>query len=98
MRKIVLVCAAGASTSMLMKRMNDAAAAQGYDCTVEAHPVSDVADYADADIVLLGPQVRFQLATVREKVSCPVEAIEMRDYGTMNGAGVLEQAKKVLGD
>jgi cellobiose PTS system EIIB component len=31
-------------------------------------------------------------------VSVPVDAINMRDYGTMNGKAVLDQALQLLGD
>ncbi|HIU04727.1 MAG TPA: PTS sugar transporter subunit IIB [Candidatus Coprousia avicola] len=98
MKHIVLMCAAGASTSMLVKRMQQAADAAGYECTVEAHPVSDAAQYADVDVILLGPQVRFQLASVKSKVNCPVEPIDMRDYGAMNGEAVIAQARKAMGE
>lgn len=83
---------------MLVKRMKDAAAKDDYECSIEAHPVTDAAAYADVDVILLGPQVRFQLAKVRSQVNCPVEAIEMRDYGGMNGEGVLAQARKAMGE
>ena len=46
------------------------------------------------DIVLLGPQVRFQKATVEKLVKgrIPVEVMDMRLYGTMNGKAILEDA------
>lgn len=97
MKRIVLMCAAGASTSMLVKRMQQAAEQSGFECTIEAHPVNDAAKYADADVILLGPQVRFQLSAVKGKVNCPVEAIDMVAYGTMNGSAVLDQAQKLMG-
>ncbi len=98
MRHIVLMCAAGASTSMLVKRMRDAAARDGYECSVEAHPVSEAEQYANADVILLGPQVRFQLAKVKGLVNCPVGSIDMADYGAMNGEAVLRQARELMGD
>ena len=61
MKKIVLLCAAGMSTSMLVQRMRENAAQIGYECQVDAYPISDAKRGAsDADIVLLGPQVRFK--------------------------------------
>ena len=100
MRNIVLFCAAGMSTSLLVTKMKEAADAQGYDVTIAAHPIAEAATYGkDADIILLGPQVRFEMDKV--KAACPgkvVEPIEMRLYGMMDGAGVIAQVKKVLGD
>lgn len=99
MKKIVLACAAGMSTSMLVVNMRTAAEAAGYACDIHAYPISDIKDKgADADIVLLGPQVRFQLPKVKGMVPCPVEAIEATAYGTMNGAAVIDHVREVLGD
>ena len=48
--------------------------------------------------MLLGPQVRFQLAKIKGMVSCPVEAIDATAYGTMNGKAVIAHVREVLGD
>ena len=96
---ILLVCSAGMSTSLLVNRMNDAAKAKGIECHIEAHPVGNVRDYGDkADVILVGPQVRFQLKNVQKLYpNKPVEIINMQDYGMMNGEKVLAQAMKLLG-
>ncbi|MBR5340572.1 MAG: PTS sugar transporter subunit IIB [Erysipelotrichaceae bacterium] len=100
MRKIYLFCAAGMSTSVLVKKMQEAAAETNYECEIIAFPVSEVGQHGpEADIILLGPQVRFQLKTVQETVpDKPVEVIEMKDYGMMNGKNVLNTVKEKLGD
>ena len=41
MTKIVLLCAAGMSTSALVRKMKDAAKAEGYECDISAHSVSE---------------------------------------------------------
>lgn len=100
MRKIVLMCAAGMSTSMLVRKMQEAAKAMDYECTIAAYPTSEApTEGKDADIILLGPQVRFQVSKIKSQ--CPgviVEPIEMRMYGRMDGKGVIEFAKAKLGD
>ena len=53
---------------------------------------------AAADICLLGPQVRFNMDAVKKQVSCPVEAIDMKAYGMMDGKAVIEAVRKTLGD
>lgn len=99
MRKIVLACAAGASTSMLVLKMRKAAEQMGYACDVHAYPLADVQEKAaDADVVLLGPQVRFQADKIATFVSCPVEPIDTVMYGMMDGVGVINHVKEVLGD
>ena len=96
MRKIVLVCAAGMSTSMLVKKMQEAAAADNYETDIAAYPIGEV---DTADIILLGPQVRFQLKSVKEKFpDIPVESIDMAAYGMMDGKKVIATVKKTLGD
>lgn len=99
MRTIILLCAAGMSTSALVRKMQDAAKADGYDCEISAHSVSDAKSYESADIILLGPQVRYRLNEVKKLLpNNIVEVIDMKDYGMMNGAGVLKHARQVMGD
>ena len=98
MRKIVLLCSAAMSTSILVTKMQQAAADQGYEVEVSAHSVSEATRVgADADIILLGPQIRFNLANVQQQLpGIPVSVIDMKMYGTMNGAAVIEEVKKIL--
>ena len=94
--KIKLFCSAGMSTSMLVQRMQKAAEEQGLDIFIQAYPEATLADETnDCDIALLGPQVAFQLKkaqAVCEPKNVPVAVIPMKDYGMMNGKGVLEMA------
>lgn len=100
MRKIVLFCAAGMSTSLLVTKMKEAAANMDYEVEINAYPLSEASEKGvDADIILLGPQVRFDLKKVQalfpEK---KVEAIEMRAYGMMDGKAVITRVKQALND
>ena len=94
--KIVLMCNQGMSTSILMKKMKEAAASEGMACDISACPVDLARDKAaDADIILLGPQVRFQQGNIQkifpDKV---VEVVDMRLYGRMDGKAILAFAKE----
>lgn len=95
---ILLVCAAGMSTSLLVNRMNEAAAAKGIGINIEAHPVGSIDQFGDAaDVILLGLQVRYELKNVKAKYpNKPVEVINMQDYGMMNGNKVLDTALKLI--
>lgn len=98
MKTIVLLCAQGMSTSVLVQKMRDAAAAEGFECTIDAHPVAEAEELGKtADCILLGPQVRFELANVQPKVPCPVAVIDMLAYGTMDGKKVLAAARELMG-
>jgi len=61
--------------------------------------VSGIDQYGDsADVILLGPQVRYELKNVKAKYpGKPVETINMQDYGMMNGAKVLDFALELGG-
>ena len=100
MTKIVLVCAAGMSTSLLVEKIKKAAEKKGLDYDVSAHPVAEVSTKAkDADVILLGPQVRFQLNKVKALLpDIPVDAIDMAAYGTMDGDKVISQVQKLVGE
>ena len=66
MKNIVLCCAAGMSTSMLVQRMQDAAQKKGVEVSIKAVPVAEFKDnLAAADIILLGPQVKYEQAKLQ---------------------------------
>ena len=95
MKKILLVCSAGMSTSLLVTKMREAAKEKGVEVQIDALSVSEASTAVDhVDIVLLGPQVRFQKPTVEKLVKgrIPVEVMDMRLYGMMNGKAILEEA------
>ena len=93
MKKILLVCSAGMSTSLLVNKMRDAAKECGEEVEINALAIAECSSVInDVDIVLLGPQVRFQKPHVEKLTtgSIPVEVIDMRQYGIMDGKGILE--------
>ena len=100
MKTIALMCSQGMSTSMMVQRMQEAAEAEGYECSIAAYSVSEVDEVKQtADVILLGPQVRFQLKKLQDKCEgVPMDVIDQMDYGMMNGQRVLKQAKALLGE
>ena len=101
MKTIMLVCNAGMSTSLLVTKMQKAAEAQGVDVEIFAVPVSEVDEKVaakDIDAIMVGPQVKFMLKEYNEKFAprIKVDAINMVDYGTMNGENVLKTALGML--
>lgn len=93
---ILLACSAGMSTSLLVTKMEEAAKAKGMDGKIWAVSGDAVtANIDEADVLLLGPQVRFLLGRMQklgEEKGIPVAVIDTVNYGMMNGAAVLEQA------
>lgn len=95
--RIILACAAGMSTSVLARHMQQAAAAHGIEVTIDAMSTSalDEAQWQSAAVVLVGPQMRHQLPLIAQKgaeYQVPVEVIQAQDYAMANGQKVLEQA------
>lgn len=80
MKKILLVCSAGMSTSLLVTKMRNSAKEKGIEVEIDALPVAEASTAVDnVDIVLLGPQVRFQKGTVEKLVKgrIPVEVMDI---------------------
>lgn len=94
--KILLCCAAGMSTSLLVTKMEAAAKEQGIECKIWAESADAVKRHIDeADVLLLGPQVRYllpQMKTLGQEKNVPVDAINPVHYGMCNGAEVLKTA------
>ena len=100
MKNIVLLCAQGMSTGMLMNKMREAAQKDGYECTIAAYPVAQAKTVAvNADCLLIGPQVRYEKDNVAKQCpGVPVELIDMVAYGRLDGEKVLQAARKLMGD
>lgn len=97
MKKILLACAGGFSTSMLVERMKEAARSKGIEVVIDAAAESDIESQKPFDIIMLGPQMGHaegELAATYPSI--PVTTIDMMDYGMMNGEKVLNTAIELL--
>ncbi len=97
-QKITLFCSAGMSTSLLVNKMKEAASAAGKEYEIAAYSMNEAPEKGKtADVILLGPQVRF----AKDKIhglfpDTPIDVIDMRVYGLMDGKGALAIAEKAL--
>lgn len=98
MKKILLVCSAGMSTSFLVTKMQKASEEKGIETKIWAVAEIEASEnIKEADVILLGPQVKHLLKRIQEEAGDkPVATIDMRLYGTMNGEKVLEEALSLL--
>ena len=98
-KKITLFCAAGMSTSLLVNKMKEAAAAKGADYEIAAYSLGELdVQGPQADVILLGPQVRYAKAKVQAACpGTPLADIPMQMYGLMDGKSTLALAEKLLG-
>ncbi|MEY8709981.1 PTS sugar transporter subunit IIB [Mangrovibacter phragmitis] len=104
MKRIVLCCSAGMSTSLVVTKMRKEAGERGM--TVEIYAIAEqglrdeLENFgSDIQVVLLGPQVRFKLAENKKLTDAhqiPIAVIDPVAYGTLNGAKVLDQAMSLV--
>lgn len=98
--KVLLVCAAGMSTSMLMRKMEAYAAENGVDVEVDARSFSELKDpkAAGYDCILVGPQISYQKDKIVKKADgLPVDVIPMKDYGRQNCPAIFELIDRLVG-
>lgn len=98
MIKVAVFCAAGMSTSLLVKKIKDAAAKKSVELDIAAYSETDMVKHTDVDCVLLGPQIQFLTAKAKQIFdphNIPVQVINSVDYGMMNGEKVLDTIIKI---
>lgn len=96
--KILLVCAGGMSTGILMKKMEEYWKQQGQELTIRAVGLSEYQDAsADYEIILLGPQISYRLDEIKENTGLPCDAIPSYDYAVANCPQIMKLANKLLG-
>ena len=81
MINIMLCCASGMSTSLLVEKMKKAASQDGIKVDIWAVGANEIRENADKE---------------SEAPGVPVANIGMREYGMMNGAAVLKQALDLI--
>ncbi len=104
MKRIVLCCSAGMSTSLVVTKMEKNAAERGLELKIYAIAEQALRDELGSHsgeiiAVLLGPQVRFKLAEnkkLTDEYNIPIDVIDPVAYGTLNGAKVLDQALNLV--
>lgn len=99
MRNILLICSAGMSTSLLVTKMQKVAEENNEECNIWAVSQGEAdSNWEKADVILLGPQVRFIQSKIKDMVknTIPVGVIDVVTYGRMDGLAVLEQAYDLI--
>lgn len=94
--KILLVCAGGASTSILMKKMEKYAMENGIDLEIIAKGMNEYEDIAGKyDIILLGPQISYKYEEIEKVSQKPVAVIKPYDYAIGNAENIFNQIKSI---
>ncbi|MDO9546508.1 MAG: PTS sugar transporter subunit IIB [Pelolinea sp.] len=96
--KVVLVCAAGMSSSLLEEKIRQAAAASGRQMELKAVDATTMSlwDYAKdtMDVILVAPQVRFKKRGIiqqAEPYGVIVQDIDTIAYGMVDGEKIFNQ-------
>lgn len=93
---ILLVCAGGMSTSILMKKMEKYWEEKGEKLNIKAAGLSSYKEEAKGfDIILVGPQVRYKLDEIRKVTSLPTEMINGLDYAMGNCDNIYKLSQKL---
>ena len=98
--KILLVCAAGMSTSLVVEKMKKALSEDEKHFVIDARPADKfefiVSEY---DVALLGPQIKFkktEFSAIACQYGVPVDLINTMDYGLCKGDKILKFAKGLV--
>ncbi|MGY0394713.1 MULTISPECIES: PTS sugar transporter subunit IIB [unclassified Fusobacterium] len=101
MKKILLLCSNGMSTSLMVKKMLEAAEKKGIEVEIKAVGLEMFKENLDKyDVFLLGPQIKYRKAEFEKmaaEVGKKVEVINTIDYGMMKGDKVLDFALGLIG-
>ena len=85
---------------MLVQRMNTEATKRAIEVDIQAVPAAEFEQrIQEADVVLLGPQVKYELArfsAIAQPFGKPVAVIDMMDYGMLRGDKVLDKALALI--
>ncbi len=97
--KVLLVCYAGMSTSLLVSKIQKKVKEENLDYTFEAIGTGDFDDYIEdneVDYILLGPQARHMLKEISERIEgqdIPIKVIDSTVYGRLDVDGVFNMLK-----
>ncbi|MBY6278077.1 PTS sugar transporter subunit IIB [Symbiobacterium thermophilum] len=98
--KILLICAGGMSTSILMKKLQKYADDNGLGLEkIVARGMNDFEEvYQEFDVILLGPQISYRKEEIQKRVGGkPLAVIAPQDYALGNAEKIFAQINALLG-
>lgn len=96
--KVLLICSAGMSTSLLVRRMKEEAKSRALDAYIWSCGSNEYKQEIEkSDVILIGPQMRFLHNKIQEEAKPrPVRVIDMMTYGRMDGSHAIEMAVQAM--
>ncbi|MFV0396271.1 MAG: PTS sugar transporter subunit IIB [Coprobacillaceae bacterium] len=101
MYKILICCSAGMTSSMLVSAVKEEATKQDVEVMVWTAAKTAVSlSWADADCILLAPQIASALSEIKDLTNgkVPVEVIDSEKFSNMDGKAVLKQALSMMSE
>lgn len=97
--KVLLVCAGGMSTGILVKKLKKYADEKNIPLEdIAAYGMGDYEDvYQNYDVILLGPQMSYRKHSVEEVTHKPLDVIPPYDYALGNEENIFKQIYALLG-
>jgi len=94
---ILLCCNAGMSSSILVKKIKEAAQKRGMDVNITAVPSAEIRDEdGKRDVCLVGPQLVYAVANIKSQLNIPVASVEPRIYAMADGDKALDFAMGLM--
>jgi PTS system cellobiose-specific IIB component len=94
--KILLVCAAGMSTSILMQKMEKYAANAGIELEIAAKGLFEYSDACEGcDVLLLGPQISYKKEEIEKQSNKPVFVINPLEYAVGDAGAIFKQIENI---
>lgn len=94
--KILLVCAAGMSTSLLVQKMEKEVKPEDGNVEIKAVPMEEFEEQVGKfDVVLLAPQISFKkkpFTKIAEEHNVPLGSISSLQYGRLMAKEILQSA------
>ncbi|WP_279503972.1 PTS sugar transporter subunit IIB [Aeromonas veronii] len=88
MKKILLVCDMGMSTSLVVKKMQDVAARRQLEIDIQAKGMQEFKEAIQSfDCALLGPQISYKLAACKEQAAQYGKKSRVYQYDALRDAG-----------
>lgn len=97
MEEVIVVCEAGITTSLLVKKLNELAEENDLDINIQSKSLEEGLDYIEnhqVDVVLLGPQIHHTADEYEKITSGKTVKISVEDYNTMNVYSIFEQMRE----
>lgn len=97
--RVLLCCAGGLSSSILMKKMKNYAESHGEDLDIIAVSTNEaVEQWADGwDCVLVAPQASYRMADMKQTIQIPMESVPSLEYAIGDAEKVLKLAHSICG-